>query len=99
MSIDLVTPCFSNNPFVEAGIFTAPLTDPKSIELIFDRVESIFAAGVKIQNADTTATVKTADVGDPIPAGSTLEIRTVVYKIIKGFADVDGFTIVQLSRN
>jgi hypothetical protein len=99
MTIDLVTPFFSHNPFVEDGIFTAPLTDPKTIQLIFDRSESIFAAGIKIQNSDTMATVKTSDVGDPVPAGSTVTIRSIVYKIIKPFSDGTGITTLQLSKN
>ncbi len=100
MTLDLVTPFFSNNPFTEQGTFTPPAPGvAKPIDVIFEKIESIMAAGVKIQNAETTALVKTADVGDPVPNGSTLTLRAVVYKIIKGFDDSTGVTTLQLSRN
>jgi hypothetical protein len=100
MPIDLVTPLFSNNPFKEQGTFTPPAPGvAKPIDVIFEKTESIMAAGIKIQNADTTAIVKTADVGDPVPSGSTLTVRAIVYKIIKGFDDSTGVTTVQLSKN
>jgi hypothetical protein len=99
MALDLVTPFFRNNPLAEDGVFTAPLADPKTIKLFFDRSESIFAAGVKLQNADTKAEVITSDVGDQVPSGSTLTARGIVYKIKNYFSDGNGTTILSLSKD